>query len=79
VEEEADESLYWMELLIDGGIVPKGKMEDLMHEGNEILAMVVKSIRTAKANLQTGNGKSRNALKEETNEYVVEWLINDEE
>ena len=50
VEEEADESLYWMELLIEAGLVDVGRLEDLMAEGNEILAMVVSSIRTARAN-----------------------------
>jgi len=46
VEEEADESLYWMELLIDAGIVTERKLRNLMNEINEILAMTVASIRT---------------------------------
>jgi four helix bundle protein len=50
VEEECDESLYWMELLIEADLVDVGRLEDLMAEGNEILAMVVSSIRTARAN-----------------------------
>ena len=50
VEEESDESLYWMELLIESGLVDGGRLADLMGEGNEILAMVVSSIRTACAN-----------------------------
>jgi len=50
VEEECDESLYWMELLIDEGLVDGGRLEDLVAEGDEILAMTVSSIRTARAN-----------------------------
>jgi four helix bundle protein len=49
VEEECDESLYWMELLIESGMVDAGRLADLMTEGNEILAMVVASIRTTRA------------------------------
>jgi four helix bundle protein len=49
VEEESDESLYWMELLIESGLVDGERLADLMGEGNEILAMVVSSIRTARA------------------------------
>jgi four helix bundle protein len=48
VEEEADESVYWMELLVDGKLVKPNLLEDLMQEANEILAMVVASIRTAR-------------------------------
>jgi four helix bundle protein len=77
VEEEADEAIYWMELLIESGIVPKGKIADLVNEGNEILAMIVSSIRTAKANLHKANGKGK-ILKEESEEYAMNWLITEE-
>jgi four helix bundle protein len=50
VEEECDESLYWMELLIEDGVVDEARLDDLMAEGEEILAMTVSSIRTARAN-----------------------------
>src|SRR6266540_3933134 len=46
VEEEADESIYWLELLIDSGIVSERKLRSLMKEIDEILAMTVASIRT---------------------------------
>ena len=46
VEEEADESLYWMEVLIDAGLVPERQLDALMQEGDEILAMTVASIKT---------------------------------
>lgn len=48
VEEEADESVFWMELLVDCGMVKQPLVADLMKEGDEILAMTVASIKTAK-------------------------------
>ena len=46
VEEEADETLYWLELLIDANIMPEAKLKPLMVEVDEILAMIVSSIKT---------------------------------
>ena len=48
VEEEADESLYWMELLIEAGIEVNMKMEALMKEAGELLSITVASIKTAR-------------------------------
>jgi four helix bundle protein len=48
VEEETDESLYWMELLIETEIVEFVELESLMNEANELLAITVSSIKTAK-------------------------------
>jgi len=46
VEEEADETGYWLELLIEAGIVPQSQLADLLKETNEIVAMTVASIKT---------------------------------
>ena len=48
VEEETDESLYWMELLIEAGIVVSKKLESLMKKADELLAITVASIKTAR-------------------------------
>jgi four helix bundle protein len=48
VEEEADESIFWMELLVDAGIVKKELVQPLMNEADELLAIAVTSIRTAR-------------------------------
>jgi four helix bundle protein len=48
VQEEADESLYWMELLVEGGFVPKSQMKGLMQETEELVAIIVASINTAR-------------------------------
>lgn len=52
VEEEADESIYWMELLIDCGLIRKDDVNHLLNETNQILAMTVSSIRTARRKKQ---------------------------
>ena len=48
VEEESDEAAYWMELLIKGDLVKESRICDLLNEANEILSMVVASIKTAR-------------------------------
>ncbi len=50
VEEETDESLYWMELLIEAGIEIGINMEALMKEARELLAITVASIKTSRTN-----------------------------
>ena len=47
VEEETDETIYWMELLIDTEIVKRSRIADLLDEANQILAIVISSIKTA--------------------------------
>ena len=49
VEEEADETLYWQEVLIEAGLVSEVQLSDLMAETNEILAMIVASIKTLRS------------------------------
>ena len=48
VEEEADESLYWMKLLVAAGIVKQQQIEKLMQEADEILSIIIASINTAR-------------------------------
>ena len=49
VEEEADESIYWIELLVDAGVLAPNRVEALKKEANELLAMTVASIKTLRA------------------------------
>jgi four helix bundle protein len=46
VEEEADESIYWLELLKDSRVVPETRVSEIMKKANEITAMIVASIKT---------------------------------
>ncbi len=48
VEEEADECVYWLELVMVSGLLKKELVEKLHDEATEILKMVVASIRTAR-------------------------------
>ncbi|MBI5057844.1 MAG: four helix bundle protein [Nitrospirae bacterium] len=50
VEEESDESIFWMELLVESGIVSIKSLESLMKEANELLAITVSSIKTSRKN-----------------------------
>lgn len=50
VEEEADETLYWLEIIEELKIMPKPELEFLIQENNEIVAIIVSSIKTAKKN-----------------------------
>ena len=59
VEEEADETLYWLELLVEAEIFPESKLKSLMIETNEIVAMIVASIKTLKK--RKNNQKSSRA------------------
>ena len=48
VLEEADESLIWIDLLVDTGIASPDKVRLLRSEANELVAIFVASLRTAK-------------------------------
>ncbi|OHB71160.1 MAG: four helix bundle protein [Planctomycetes bacterium RBG_16_43_13] len=50
VEEEADETLYWLDLLLEAGIVNRNQVKYLIDEANEIVAIAVTSIKTARNN-----------------------------
>lgn len=60
VEEEADESIYWMELLVEGGFLPAETLKDLLAETNEIVAMTVASIKTLRSRAQPPQSKIAN-------------------
>jgi len=48
VEEEADESAYWLELLIEAAVLSPTKVQALLDEANELTAIFAASGRTAK-------------------------------
>lgn len=48
VEEEADETLYWLELLVAAGKIAPEKVGAMVKEANEILAITVATIKTAR-------------------------------
>jgi len=50
VEEEADETLFWLEMCIESGKVKKENVADLYKEVDEVVAIFSASHKTAKAN-----------------------------
>ena len=50
VEEEADETLFWLELLEESQLVPAAKLPAIKREANELIAITVASIKTARRN-----------------------------
>ena len=50
VEEEADESLFWLEIITEMEVFYAPFMDSLMAENNEIIAILVSSIKTSRKN-----------------------------
>lgn len=48
VEEEADECLFWMEIIMERDLIAKQRVDPLYREGEEILSIVIASIKTAR-------------------------------
>jgi four helix bundle protein len=48
VEEEADETIFWIELLTEAGFVRKDDLIPILDEANQIVAITVSSIKTAR-------------------------------
>jgi four helix bundle protein len=48
VLEEADETVFWLELFKEGNVFPAEKLQDLVREANELVSIFVSSVRTAK-------------------------------
>jgi four helix bundle protein len=50
VVEEADETVFWLELLVETDIMAESKLKSLILEANELLAIFASSRQTAKSN-----------------------------
>jgi four helix bundle protein len=48
VEQELDETMLWLELLVEAEIMPEKKLSALHQEADELLKITVASVRTAK-------------------------------
>ena len=47
--QELDETAYWIELLVEAGIMTEARLASLQQEANELMAMIASSIITAKS------------------------------
>ena len=63
VVEESDESLGWLQLLIDSSICPTDGAKSLVDEANQLVAIFVQSEKTAKRNYETELARRKAALK----------------
>jgi four helix bundle protein len=50
VEEELDETIYWLEMIVDSGFIKPEKIKSLLSESNELISIVVRSLQTARNN-----------------------------
>ena len=46
--QELEESIYWMEILVESGILSQRNVENLMKEADELAAILVASVKTVK-------------------------------
>jgi four helix bundle protein len=53
VLEEADEPLFWIDLLVDAGVTSKANIGMLRAEANELVTIFVTSLRTAKSSTKS--------------------------
>jgi len=60
VEEELDETLYWLELIVESGLIKEDLLKDLMTENHELLKIIVSSITTMKKKLNSTESKKVN-------------------
>jgi four helix bundle protein len=58
-EEEADESCFWLEILIEIEVFSKQRLEPLLLEAREITAILTACGKTAKEKSKVGNRKSK--------------------
>lgn len=47
--QELEETVYWLELLVEAEIVSASKLASLLNEAEELTAILVASVKTAKA------------------------------
>jgi four helix bundle protein len=59
VEEEADETALWLELIVADAMLPAGKVAPLLAEAGELTAIMVSSRRTARGTRAPANPKSK--------------------
>lgn len=59
VLEEADESAFWLELIVDAGLMSAAKTAALLKEANELTAIFTASLLTSKRRLAGVKAKSK--------------------
>ena len=55
VEEEADESRFWLEMLIEASLLPAASVQNLVREADELTAIAASSRKTARSKVPKAN------------------------
>ena len=58
IEEESDETQYWLEVLVEAGFASQDQISNIYKETDEILAMTVASLKTLRTRQPVNNRKS---------------------
>ncbi|UWX57519.1 four helix bundle protein [Chlorobaculum sp. MV4-Y] len=56
--QELEESCYWMELLVEAGIIPESKLAELMDEANQLIAILIACSKKVKLKDKGGRRKA---------------------
>jgi len=48
IVQELEETVYWLEMIVDSGIIKAEQMAELMKEADELIAVLVSSVKTIK-------------------------------
>jgi len=59
VEEEADESALWLELIMEGALMKKTRVEPLWKEADELVAIMTSSRKSASSSLASETNRKR--------------------
>jgi four helix bundle protein len=62
VIEEADETVFWLELLVEAGLMPKARIDNLLAEANQLVAIFVASRKTAKGGPMAQSSITRSSI-----------------
>lgn len=62
VIKEADESAFWLELLVDAGLLPESKLKELKYEANQLVAIFNASRTTAKKGSQSAINNQQSTI-----------------
>jgi len=57
VEEECDEAIYWLEIIAELKLVKPAQLSSLKTEANELLAITISSIKTARTRAKSSSPK----------------------
>jgi len=72
VVEEADETVFWLELLGETGIIRQQRTKDLLAEANELVAIFGESLRTSKG-VRT-DSRNNDSMTQWLNNSMTQWL-----